>query len=139
MKTATGLTVIAIGAILAFAVTTSPGFLSLHAVGWILMATGGAGILLTPRSQDWLRRRIVIRRTTSPRRPPASSRPRNARQLAPAAPAPAPAPGEQGNYQPEPPRSGPATDADDRDVTRPIEPTDAGGIDDETIEEYVER
>lgn len=118
MKTATGLTVIAIGAILAFAITTSPGFLNLQVVGWILMATGAVGIALTPRSQDWLRRRIVVRRTTTPRRPPASSRPRSARQLAPAAP---------------------TTETGDQDVTRPLEPTDAGGVEDETIDEYVER
>ncbi len=61
MKTASSLTVIAIGAILAFAVTASPTFLDLNKVGWILMLTGACGIALTPRGQNWLRRTIIIR------------------------------------------------------------------------------
>lgn len=131
MKTATGLTVIAIGAILAFAVTTSPGFLNVQVVGWILIATGALGIALMPRSQDWLRRRVIIRRTptarpsrpTRPSSPTGSSRPggsrrpsgprrRNAPQLSAAAPSAQP--------------------------SRPA-PAPASGVGDETIEEeYIE-
>ena len=46
MRTATGLALIAIGAILAFAVTTSPSFLNLQVVGWILILTGVAGLVV---------------------------------------------------------------------------------------------
>ncbi len=74
MKTATSLTVIALGAILAFAITTSPGFLNVQVAGWILMFTGAAGILLSARRQNWLRRRVIVRKE-----PPARRRPRQAR------------------------------------------------------------
>jgi 1,4-dihydroxy-2-naphthoate octaprenyltransferase len=42
-----GLFLIALGAIFAFAVTAHVDFISLHAVGWILMVIGLAGILLS--------------------------------------------------------------------------------------------
>jgi hypothetical protein len=61
MSRAASLTVIAVGAIFAFAVTASPGFLNLQIVGWILMATGVAGLLLERRSRDWLRRTVIVR------------------------------------------------------------------------------
>ena|SRR5262245_43935634 len=61
MRTATGLALIAIGAILAFAVTTSPSFLNLQVVGWILILTGVAGMLVPRRGYGWLRRRVVRR------------------------------------------------------------------------------
>jgi uncharacterized protein DUF6458 len=53
----TGLVLIAIGAILAFAVTTTVGFVDLQAVGWILMVVGiiGVGVdlfLFAPRRRD---------------------------------------------------------------------------------------
>lgn len=63
MTRASSLTVIAIGAIFAFAVTTSPHFLNLQVVGWILMATGVAGLLLERRNRDWLRRTVIVRRS----------------------------------------------------------------------------
>lgn len=55
--TGTGLVMIAIGAILAFAVTTTVGFLDLRAVGWILMAVGAVGVavdlfLYAPRRRN---------------------------------------------------------------------------------------
>jgi hypothetical protein len=62
MKKATGLTLIAIGAILTFAVTTSPSFLNLQVAGVVIMATGVAGLFLPKPSQGWLRRRTVLRR-----------------------------------------------------------------------------
>ena len=62
MRTATGLALIAIGAILAFAVTTSPSFLNLQVVGWILILTGVAGMFVPRRGYGWLRRRVVVRR-----------------------------------------------------------------------------
>ena len=62
MRTATGLALVAIGAILAFAVTTSPSFLNLQVAGWILILTGVAGLLVPRRGYGWLRRRVVVRR-----------------------------------------------------------------------------
>jgi hypothetical protein len=61
MRTATGLALVAIGAILAFAVTTSPSFLNLQVAGWILMLTGVAGLLVPRRGYGWMRR-VVVRR-----------------------------------------------------------------------------
>jgi hypothetical protein len=60
MKTATALTVAAIGAILAFAVTAQPSFFNFHAAGWVLMVTGVAGAFLPRRGYGWLRRRLVL-------------------------------------------------------------------------------
>jgi len=41
------LLVVALGAILAFAVTGHSSAVDIHAVGWILMATGFVGLLLS--------------------------------------------------------------------------------------------
>jgi|SRR6266480_4755758 len=60
MRTATGLALVAIGAILAFAVTTSPSFLNLQVAGWILILTGVAGLFVPRRGYGWMRR--VVRR-----------------------------------------------------------------------------
>jgi hypothetical protein len=62
MRTATGLTLLAIGAILTFAVTAHPGFLNLQVAGVVLMATGIAGLFLPKPTQGWLRRRTILRR-----------------------------------------------------------------------------
>ena len=61
MRTATGLALVAIGAILAFAVTTSPSFLNLQVAGWILILTGVAGLVVPRRGYGWMRR-VVVRR-----------------------------------------------------------------------------
>lgn len=61
MSRAASLSVIAIGAIFAFAITASPRFLNLQVVGWILMATGVAGLLLQQRNRDWIRRTVIVR------------------------------------------------------------------------------
>src|SRR5262249_972225 len=61
MRTATGLALIAIGAILAFAVTTSPPFFNLQVAGWILILTGLAGMFVPRRGYGWLRRRAGVR------------------------------------------------------------------------------
>jgi hypothetical protein len=42
-----GIFLIAVGAILAFAVHATSGAVNIHTVGWILMAVGLAGILLS--------------------------------------------------------------------------------------------
>ena len=65
MKTATGLGLLAIGAILAFALRASPSWVSLHAVGWILMAAAVAGLLLPPRNRGWIPR-MTVRRQPGP-------------------------------------------------------------------------
>jgi hypothetical protein len=61
MKTATSLTVIAVGAILAFAVTATPGFLNIQIVGWILMVTGAIGLTISRDNREWVRRRLIVR------------------------------------------------------------------------------
>ncbi len=61
MKTATSLALVAIGAILAFAITRSPSFLNLQVAGWVLMITGCAGVLIPRRGNGWLRRSLVVR------------------------------------------------------------------------------
>jgi hypothetical protein len=65
MRTATGLTLVAIGAILAFAIRTSPWFLDLQITGWVIMLTGVAGMLIPRRGNGRLRRRTVVWRPRS--------------------------------------------------------------------------
>lgn len=63
MRTASSLTLIAIGAIFTFAVTAHPSFLNLQIAGVVIMATGVAGMLLPRRNQQgWLHRRTILRR-----------------------------------------------------------------------------
>ena len=60
MRTATGLTLIALGAILGLAVNASTPGINLHIVGLIIALTGAAGLLLRSRTTGWLRRRVVL-------------------------------------------------------------------------------
>ena len=60
MKTATALAFVAVGAILAFAVTAQPSFFSFHAAGWVLMLTGAAGAVIPRRGYGWMRRKLVL-------------------------------------------------------------------------------
>ncbi len=62
MRTATGLAVMAAGAILALAVNGHPSFLNIQAAGWVLIVVGAAGIFVPRRGNGWLRRRQVLRR-----------------------------------------------------------------------------
>jgi hypothetical protein len=62
MRTASGLTLIALGAILAFAVKGHPSWLNIQVVGWVIMLTGVAGMVIPRRGYGWLRRRMVLRR-----------------------------------------------------------------------------
>ena len=62
MKTATCLALIAVGAILTFAVTTHPSFLNLQVAGVVIMLTGAAGLFLPKPSQGWRHRRTILRR-----------------------------------------------------------------------------
>jgi hypothetical protein len=61
MKTATGLALIAVGAIFAFAVTAQTPDVNLQLAGFIVMLTGLAGLVLRGRAGGWLRRRVVLR------------------------------------------------------------------------------
>jgi Domain of unknown function (DUF6458) len=79
MRTATGLALLAVGAILAFAVNADiPGF-NLAVAGWILMLTGAAGMFIPARASGWLRRRVVLTsppgRAGRPQGPPVSPHP----------------------------------------------------------------
>jgi hypothetical protein len=63
MKTGAGLALIAVGAILAFAVKGSPGWVNVHTVGWVLMLVGLVGMVLPRRTYGWLGRRMTVRRS----------------------------------------------------------------------------
>jgi hypothetical protein len=63
MKTGVGLAFIAVGAILAFAVHGSPGWVNVHTVGWVLMLVGLLGMLLPRRTYGWLGRRMTVRQS----------------------------------------------------------------------------
>jgi hypothetical protein len=65
MKTATALAVIALGAILTFAVRAQTPGVNLQAAGFIVMLTGCAGLALRGRAAGWLRRRVVLRRVAA--------------------------------------------------------------------------
>jgi hypothetical protein len=64
MKTATGLALVAIGAILAFAVNAHPRVLNVQVVGWVLILIGLAGMFIPRRGYGWLRKRMVVRPRT---------------------------------------------------------------------------
>jgi hypothetical protein len=87
MKTATSLTLVAVGAIVAFAITAHISFLNLQVTGWVFILTGVAGAIITRSS--WLRRTLVVKRRPSAaapdrtgQRPPPSQRPAPRRQPA---------------------------------------------------------
>jgi hypothetical protein len=61
MKTVTGLTLLALGAILTFAVRASPPGVNIQSAGWVIMLTGIAWFLLASRSSPWMQH-IVVRR-----------------------------------------------------------------------------
>ena len=63
MKTGVGLAFIAVGAILAFAIHGSPGWVNVHTVGWVLMLVGLVGMVLPRRTYGWLGRRMTVRQS----------------------------------------------------------------------------
>jgi len=63
MSKAAGLTLLALGAILAFAVNGHPSWLNIQVVGWVVMATGLAGMLIPRAGYAAVRRRVIRRRT----------------------------------------------------------------------------
>jgi hypothetical protein len=62
MSKPTALALLAFGAILAFAVNGHPSWLNIQVVGWVIMATGLAGLLIPRKGYAAVRRRIVRRR-----------------------------------------------------------------------------
>jgi hypothetical protein len=60
MRMATGLAVIAVGAILAFAVNGHPSFLNIQVAGWVIMLTGIVGLVVPRRGYGWMRRQLHI-------------------------------------------------------------------------------
>ena len=62
MRTASGLTLLAIGAIFTFAITAHPSFLNLQVAGVVIMIVGVAGLFLRKPAEGWLRRRTILRR-----------------------------------------------------------------------------
>ena len=87
MKTATSLTLIAAGAITAFAITAHIAFLNLQVTGWVLILTGVAGAIISRSSR--LRRTLVAKGRPGAasaggtgQRPPPSPRPAPGRQPA---------------------------------------------------------
>jgi hypothetical protein len=63
MKTGAGLALIAVGAILAFAVTTNTSVFNLHTAGWVLIIVGIVGIAIPRRGYGWVGRRVFTRQT----------------------------------------------------------------------------
>ena len=63
MKTGVGLALIAVGAILAFAVTTNTSVFNLHTAGWVLIIVGIVGIAVPRRGYGWVGRRVFTRQT----------------------------------------------------------------------------
>jgi hypothetical protein len=62
MKTGVGLAVIAVGAILAFAVTANTSVFNLHTAGWVLMIIGVIGMAIPRSGYGWVGRRVFTRR-----------------------------------------------------------------------------
>jgi hypothetical protein len=64
MKTGMGLALIAIGAILAFAVTTNTSDFNLHTAGYVLIIIGIIGIAIPRSGYGWVGRRMFVRQTS---------------------------------------------------------------------------
>jgi hypothetical protein len=62
MKTMTGIILVAVGAILAFAVNAHLGFISLQIAGLVLLLTGIAGLCLNQRGTGLLDRQLAMLR-----------------------------------------------------------------------------
>lgn len=63
MKTATGLILFAVGAILAFAVTAKTSVFNLQVAGFVIMLVALAGLIIPRKGYATLSRRFVTRRT----------------------------------------------------------------------------
>jgi hypothetical protein len=62
-KIATGLTLIIIGAILAFAVTTNTSVFNLHVAGFVFILAGLAAMLIPQKNYTSVSKRLVTRRS----------------------------------------------------------------------------
>jgi hypothetical protein len=62
MRSGVGLAVIAVGAILAFAVTANTSVFNLHVAGWVLIIIGILGMVFPRRGYGWVGRRLFVRR-----------------------------------------------------------------------------
>jgi hypothetical protein len=62
MKYGTGLLLIGVGAIFAFAVTTNTSVFNLHTAGYIVMFIGVLGMVLPRHATSWVGRRLFVRR-----------------------------------------------------------------------------
>lgn len=62
MKYGTGLLLIGVGAILAFAVTTNTSVFNLHTAGYVIILIGILGMVLPRRTATWVGRRLFVRR-----------------------------------------------------------------------------
>src|SRR5215470_17245044 len=61
MRSATALSLLAIGAIFAFAVHGHPRFLNFQVLGWVLILTAIAGLVIPRRGRGWLRRTVLVK------------------------------------------------------------------------------
>jgi hypothetical protein len=86
VKTMAGITLVAVGAILTFAVNAHPGFISPQVAGLVLMLTGITGLCLNQRGTGLLDRQLAILSAAligaTPPAPPARGSHRNFRRLA---------------------------------------------------------
>jgi hypothetical protein len=61
MRSATALSLLAVGAIFAFAVHGHPRFFNFQVLGWVLILTAIAGLVIPRRGRGWLRRTVLVR------------------------------------------------------------------------------
>jgi hypothetical protein len=61
MRSATALSLLAVGAIFAFAVHGHPRFLNFQVLGWVLILTAIAGLVIPRRGRGWLRRTVLVK------------------------------------------------------------------------------
>jgi hypothetical protein len=105
MNNAWGLTLVAVGAIFAFAISGHPSWVNLHIVGWVIMLTGIIGMVLRRIDTGRLPRWMVIWRSSRPPQPPGgqpaaitgtviSDQPATGSGAPPAASAPSETPGQ---------------------------------------------
>ena len=63
MKTGTGLALIAVGAILAFAVNANTSVFNWNIAGWVLIFVGIIGLVIPRAGYAWVGRRLFVRQT----------------------------------------------------------------------------
>jgi hypothetical protein len=138
MKTATGLILIAVGAIFAFAVHGHPWFLNLQVIGWIIMVVGAIGIAIPMRGYGWVRRQVVTRRGPDGQ-PVTSIRQKRYPPYIMINPAAEPDVEVQEAVAPEMPTNSEAkswTNSDTLVTGKPVASADAAVADEETVEEF---